>query len=277
MIAIKDRKNVYDIIASIKKGSNDFITNFYPDDEKLNYWIDKQIFFFKYFANTVFFFRKDRDFYHLYFCSKNLINLSVDLKIINNQFSEIFVSDCIGTEPLVEKLVAIFEECGFKKYVKYNRMKKFIYFNDLLPPVNQEVSFARLEDSLIIFDLFESNFDRFAEQLPTIEELEISITKNEVFILKDNSNIAGVLIRKMTSKSSLLMFFLVKIEYRNKKVGSKLLSYYFNECKNKRIIMWVLSNNKNAIDIYKHYGFSFDILNDQIMINNNMHYEAKNN
>ena len=277
MDAINNIENIFEMIAELRQRSKDCITNFYPNDEKLNYWIKKEIFFSEYLANTIFFIRKDRDFFHLYFCSKNLLTLQEDLKSINAQFPKIFVADCIGTGTNLETLVDVFEQCKFKKYILYNRMKKLVPINELLPDVSQDVIFPDLEDAPIIAAMFESNFDRFAEQLPTIEELEIAITNREVTIIKDSINIVGVLIRKMAIKSSLWMFFLVNKEYRNKKVGSRLLSYYFNECRNKRIIMWVLANNVNAIEIYKHYGFTFDSLNDQIMTNKNIQYETKNN
>jgi ribosomal protein S18 acetylase RimI-like enzyme len=275
MDKIFNRENVYKIIAKIKQSSKNCVTNFFPNDEKLDYWIGKNIFYSRDMVNSVFFFRKDRDFYHLYFYSKDLLTLKADLELINNQFSEILVADCIGTGNNLASIVEIFERCNFKKYILYNRMIKFINMNELLHEVSHEITFPELKEAPLIFNMFESSFDRFAEQLPTIEELEIAIRNREVFVTKDNTFITGVLIRKMTLKSSLFMFFLVNREHRSKKVGSKLLSYYFNECRNKRIMMWVLSNNANAIEIYKHYGFTFDSWNDQIMINKNFQYETR--
>ena len=277
MKVVVNKEVIYEKFSELKQKSKYCLTNFYPNDEKLDYWIEKNIFYLNSFANSVFFFRKDRDFFHLYFCSINLLSLQDDLKFINEQYSEILVADCIGPDSYLSPLVEVFETCGFKKYILYHRMKRFIQANELLLEVSQDVTFPTLNDAPIISAMFESNFDRYAEQLPTIEELEMANNNKEVILIRDHFKIAGVLIRKTAPKSSLWMFFLVNKECRNQKNGSKLLSYFFNECRNKRIIMWVLDNNINAIEIYKHYGFTFDSLDDQIMTNKDINYETTNN
>ena len=277
MKLVENIQSIYKRISDLKENSRDCLTNFYPNEEKLDYWIKKSILFTKNTKDTVFYFRKDRDFFHLYFYSRNKLDLEQELKIINSELTDIFIVDYIGNESNINIMVDVLEQCGFHKYIMYKRMKKFINANEILPDVNQDISYADLEDAPIIFSMFENNFDRFAEQLPTIDELEIAIRNREIIVLKDAINIAGILIRKMTPKSSLWMFFLVNKEYRNKKIGSKLLSFYFNECKDKRITMMVLANNYNAINIYKHYGFDFDGIVDQIMTNKNIQYEPRNN
>jgi len=278
MDLIHNIDTVYEHIGLIKNNSKQSITNFYPNNEKIKKWIDKKLFYKIFLTDTFFLIRKDRDFYHLYYYSKDINSLQSALKVLNNNYTnEIFVIDVLGEKIFLEKINEIFVNNGFNKYILYIRMFKFINHNDSLPKINEDVILAQLSDSKEIFQLFESEFDRFAEQIPTIVEIEELIESNEVLLIKINNDIAGILIRKNKIYSSLWSFFLVNKKYRNQKIGSKLLSYYFNECKGKKINMWVLSNNNNAISIYKHYGFDIDKLFNQIYINKNLNYETKSN
>jgi GNAT superfamily N-acetyltransferase len=276
MNLVNSRENAYEITAGIKKSSKDYITNFYPNDEKLNYWIESKVFYSKNVGNTVFFFRKDRDFYHLSFCAKNFESLYQSIKEISSIRTEIFVVDLVGTETSLKLLVNLFEELGFKKFVLYIRLINFISKDEVLPTASKDVVFPKLVESKIIAEMLEKTFDKYAEQIPTIKEIEVAINENMITIVRESSSIIGILMRDMAKFSSLWRFFLVSEKHRGKGVGSKLLNYYFNECKGKKIISWVLDINSNSLDLHKHYGFKFDSLRDQIMINRSEIFCQKN-
>jgi GNAT superfamily N-acetyltransferase len=276
MISIDKREDVSKIIASIKHGSKDYITNFYPNDEKINFWINGNFLFSKNFGNTVFFFRKDRNFYHLYFCSKDSTTLKISLKDLFSQSTDIIVVDLVGSESNLPALVNMFEKIGFNKYVLYHRLVKFIQEDEVLPPVSKDVVFPNFKESKEISEMLENAFDKYAEQIPTADEIEIAIRNKEVTIVREDGIIAGLLIRNVANYSSLWRFFLVSEKHRAQGVGSKLLSYYFNECKGKKIISWVLDPNINSIKIHKHYAFRFDTLKDQIMVNKDTMIYEKN-
>lgn len=230
-------------------------TNYYRNDEMLNYWISKKVLYFIVIGDTFFLFRRDRDFYHLYYITKNISSLVWDLKhFISHYYSEIFVSDIIE-----QSHIPLFEIVGFKKYKSLERMRVVISGTF---EVSEDVVFAKVGEAQVIFRMFENNFDKYAEQLPTIEELKIMIRNGEILVVRDKV-IAGILIRS-TRMSSILKHFLVDPTYRGQKIGSKLLNYYLNE--SDVITLWVLSDNEKAISVYKHFGFKFDKLKDQVMI-----------
>ena len=55
-------------------------------------------------------------------------------------------------------------------------------------------------------------------------------------------------------------------DYRDKKVGSRLLRRFFEEGKDtKRQLFWVIRTNENAIKRYKHYGFNEENMFDFVM------------
>jgi GNAT superfamily N-acetyltransferase len=208
----------------------------------------------------------------VYFYALDLQTLEGDLLDIGNR-NDIMVSDCIGID--LSEIINIFERCGFIKYVGYSKMKRVIGGDDVFPDV--DIVFPNVDKAGVICDMFDDNFDRFAEQLPTIDEMRLMLKNKEVLSVMEGDDIAGVLIRKPTPKTSVLMFYLVSPKYRNRKIGSKLLNYYLNEYKGGMITLWVLSNNENGISVYSHFGFTMEKVIDQIMINKDLYYEARNN
>jgi len=275
MILIENIEVVYCLINGVDKKDSEWVTNFYLNEDNLNHWIDKGRLFFLDCGSTVFFFRADRDFFHLYYYSNSMMSLQKDVKNIRNA-DYIIVVDCIGLASL-GRTVSVFIENGFKRYISYTKMQRAIGKEEILPNPSYDIVFPRLDEASIICKMFENNFDRFAEQLPTIDEMEKLITIKSVIMVREGSDIAGVLIRNKKLKTSVLMFYLVNKKYRGKGVGGALLSHYLNEYRGGIITLWVLSNNENAISVYQHYGFGKKQISDQILINKDIHYEAKSN
>jgi ribosomal protein S18 acetylase RimI-like enzyme len=61
-------------------------------------------------------------------------------------------------------------------------------------------------------------------------------------------------------------------------MGSLLLrSWLHKSSYSARQIFWVIQSNQNAIDKYKHYGFTEEDMIDIVLINKNLQYEAKDN
>jgi ribosomal protein S18 acetylase RimI-like enzyme len=54
---------------------------------------------------------------------------------------------------------------------------------------------------------------------------------------------------------------------RGQGVGSKLMRMFFHLCPEaRRVVLWVITTNENAITKYDHYHFKPDGLLDQVMI-----------
>ena len=72
---------------------------------------------------------------------------------------------------------------------------------------------------------------------------------------------------EVTGQSSLLRHWVVDGAHRDRRVGSRLMRRYFADCKDvRRFTLWVISDNDNAIDRYKHYGYQQDGLIDQVLM-----------
>ena len=71
MNPIQNPGQIFDAVQKAKAGATDFCTNFFPVESKLQGWIDHGELSAELHNGAVFFFRKDRDFLHLYFCAAN--------------------------------------------------------------------------------------------------------------------------------------------------------------------------------------------------------------
>jgi acyl carrier protein/GNAT superfamily N-acetyltransferase len=261
---------VFRAVAEIKKESRGaWITNLYPEEKKLQYWIDQQIFYVEHTPHTIFFLRKDQDFYHLYFYSESYLCLASSLEAINN--SDILVADCIGSKNEMEPVIDAFICAKYHLYTSFDRMKKIVS-EDEYKEISGVITLPGISEAGIIFTMLENAFDRFAEQLPSEAELKTIIKNQQALIIREGNDIAGILIRKKTGKSATLQHFLVAERYRGNKLGSRLLKYFINECMGGVITLWVLSSNKNAIEVYKHLGFTVDSMNNLVFINKTICY-----
>lgn len=269
-------EEVYAVMAKVKHGASEYITNFYPNDDRLGYWIKNGILFLEDHIETAFFFWRDREFFHLFYCSKSPADLKSHLMSLYTTCSEVLIADIPGRGSDVLQPVSLFEEAGFRKYVEYVRIYKFIDQDEKLPPVSPDVIFPDPDDAAIITEMFEANFDIFAEQVPCFDEIRMAIKDNKITVIKDEGRIVGILMRDIADYTATGRFFLVNPNIRGKGIGSKLMNYFLTECKGKRINAWVLAVNINSLQIYDHYNFKIDTFRDQLMINrNNILYERK--
>lgn len=124
-----------------------------------------------------------------------------------------------------------------------------------------------LEDVCEIKKILEDNFDILSERIPSIEELlEV---KNSTFIIKEDNEIASILISEIKGKTKELRYWLVLPEYRKKGYGSLLMKYFLNSNEETiRFTLWVDTSNLNAIKNYEINGFRKDRLINKIFINN---------
>jgi len=270
-----DIQNSIRIVKEYKKG---FITNFYPEVDKINTWIDNGQFHLEIMGDTVFFFREKMEYSYLFYCSTTAEALSHSLFELKSMMAGMhLVADLIGKKPDVQSVVDAFEANGFFKYTILNRMTR----NSSLDEQRNfysEIKKANMSHAKVIFDLLYQYFDPIAEQLPTQEEISEWIKSNHLLIFEENIAILGFIIFDLTGITSYLRYWFVHPQHRNKKIGSALLNAYFeNSNGTKRQLFWVIQTNDNAIKRYKHYGFVSENLYDFVVTNRNAHYETESN
>ena len=124
-----------------------------------------------------------------------------------------------------------------------------------------------LEDDFkeILF-LLEQNFDKYSERIPTLEKLKE--WKNSTFIIKENNEIAAVLVTETKGKSNEQHFWLVVEKFRGKGYGELIFTHCLNYNPNiTRYMSWLDVRNKYSIKKHAEFGFKKDRIYNHIYLN----------
>lgn len=176
-------------------------------------------------------------------------------------------ADLIGNETAVAEMLAPLEAAGFSSYARLQRMARPAQITGSTD-VNLPVVFVENTDAPAILELVENAFDRYGEQLPALYEIEAAIKNRQIFAVKRDEKIAGLLFFETQGFNSIVRFWAVAEEFRALKIGSALMQHYFKtQNAVRRFTLWVNTENENAIQKYKHYGYAPDGLIDCVLAN----------
>lgn len=269
MSPVRTVSEVFDAIQQTKAGAPDFCTNFFPVQRRLQEWIDHQELQGDFRPATAFFFRRDRDFHHLYFCAASQTALQRELAGLAEPRTERLVLDLVGQEAALHGLLTLWEKSGFRRYSRLFRMARTRGPADAVSPAAESpVTFAAAGDAPGILALLERAFDRFAEQLPTHYEIEAAVAQRQILVARRDGVVAGLLFFETQGFTSTLRFWAVAEEFRALRLGSVLMREYFaTQFAARRFVLWVAADNLNTIQKYRHYGYAPDGLVDYILAN----------
>ena len=111
-------------------------------------------------------------------------------------------------------------------------------------------------------------FNEQTEQIPYDEELLDFCKQNHVLVCEENGQMAGFLVFESNASTLYLRYWFTHPDYRNCKVGSRLLRRFFEVGKDtRRQLLWVISTNENALIRYRHFGFVEENMFDFVMQN----------
>lgn len=269
MSPVRTVAEVFDAIQQAKTGAPDFRTNFFPVQSKLQSWIDQGELFSNLQNGSTFFFKKDRDFWHFYFCAADLPALTREIPRLEEFKAAGMVTDVVGNGPALAELLTALQSSGFRNYTHLQRMMRPATQSEALPDDNNlEVSEAGPSDCHALLDLIESAFDRYGEQLPSLDEIKSAMGARQILMVKRDGAIAGLLFFETQGVSSTVRFWVVAEKFRALRVGSALMQRYLKiHSAVRRFTLWVNSANDNAIRKYEHYGYKPDGLVDHILAN----------
>ena len=269
MTPVATVSQVFDAIQQAKAGAPDFCTNFFPVQKKVLDWIEHGELHGAFRSDAVFFFRRDRDFWHLYYCAASKTALEREIPKVPEIGNEPVVLDLVGNEAAVSVPVGVWKAAGFNQHTRLFRMARVAQVpSEPVGEENDRIEFANLGDAPGIVDLLEGAFDRFGEQLPLLYEIEAAIQARQVLVARHEGKIAGLLFFETQGFSSTLRFWAVAEPYRALKFGSALMRQYFaTQCAVKRFVLWVAADNVNAVQKYGHYGYKPDGLVDYVLAN----------
>lgn len=266
---------VFDALQRVKTNAPAYCTNFFPAPQKVQRWIDQGELFLETSPGVAFFLKKDREFWRVYFCA-------ADRDVLRQQFMSI---DVVKAKPLVvdvleyenasDGLLPLVETVGFRRYARLCRLAR-VGSAGLPQGQSGEAQpvYAVPEDARDIFKILDSSFDRYAEQLPNISEIEMAVENRQILMLKHDQTIAGLLFFETLGAASAIRYWLVAEKFRTLHYGSALMRAYFAvHGAIRRFTLWVMADNESALQKYRHYGFMPDRLTDHILVNEMISHE----
>ena len=268
MTPVQTTQAVYDAIAQVKAEANGFCTNFYPTPIKLEGWIARKELWMVRRKATVFFLRREREFWHLHFCAPDAATLGRGLANLRELQTEKMVSDVIGTG---SELLPVMEQAGMRRYKQLIRMTR-VAQQEAAPatddPWREQIAFAGEPDADAVLGLIQSAFNHYAKQIPSPEEIRAAVQTHQIIILKLGSELAGALYFETHGATSTLRFWTVAARFRDRRVGGALLRHYIaSQCAVRRFVLWVDEGNDDAIRKYRHYHYENDGVSDYILAN----------
>ena len=242
-----------------------FLTNFYLDEAKHGLWIEKGVCEYEWVSDTLFIVKKSETFWNVFYCTTFLEAFSTDLENFKSRYPEtIMMFDIVGRDVQCTPMVKLFKEQGFTEATSLVRMTRMTGPMEYVP--DNSIRRANPNEVLSIHGLLHQFFDEKNEQIPFAEELERYANEGRLLVCEENDILAGFLIYEINATTLYLRYWFTHPDFRDKKVGSRLLRRFFEEGKDtKRQLFWVIRSNENAIKRYKHYGFVEENIYDFVM------------
>ncbi len=265
MLPVQTTQQVFEGMLRAKSGP-DFCTNFYPVRQKLEAWVAHNALAFQQGGETTFFFRRDRNFWHLFYCAPSIQALQRDLCTLEELQTERVVADVLGTPEALEAWLPMLESAGLRRYKRLARMGRPA--REIAAAVADGVALATRHDAGAIVALLEKAFDPFAKQLPSLEEIEAAAGGSEILLLKRGGALAGLLFFETRGVTSTLRFWAVAQEFRGSCVGSALIRHYLAGQRGvQRFVLWADGDDRVLIEKYRHYHYAEDGVVDYVLAN----------
>ncbi len=270
MCPVESIREVTEAVNQARTNAAEYCSNFFPAMPKLQGWISHGELFCDRREGVTFLWRKDRGFWHLYFCAANPAVLHQTMVAPPRLGTEPIVLDLVGKEPALAGMMSRFETAGFHIYSRLLRMARLVPWaaptSSAAP--DSRVVVAGPQDCQPIQDFLLRSFDCRAEQIPTPYEVEAAIEARQIRVLRGAEQLAGLLFFETQGFSSLLRYWVVAPEFRAQRFGAALMRCYLAEQPSvRRFLLWVAAANSEAISKYEHYGFAPDGLVDYVMAN----------
>lgn len=265
-VLVSNLSEISNAVIKVRNFKEGFVTNFFLDESKHQYWINNRILYIVDTPKVVLLFKKGDGYCNVYYIATNISELADMMDAVHTEFvDEQWFVEVVGRdvqcEPILKKLQLI-------GYTEYNCLKRMVKItSDYYDEKGLDgIEYALKDDVVEIDRCLHTFFNEKIEQLPLKDELIELIDRQCVIKCVEGNKTIGFLVFESNASTIHLRYWFSHPEYRNQKVGSRLLNRFFAIGKDtKRQILWVLKNNENAIKRYEHYGFTTENMNDYIL------------
>lgn len=249
-------------IRAMRKG---YLTNFFLDPVKHGLWIEKGDCYTERIKSTLFIIKQSPTFWNVFYCSTTIEEFKADLSSFIAGYPTLtMMFDIVGRDEQCQPMVELFHEQGCNEATSLVRMTRMTTPMEYTP--DSSIHNATESDVPEVSQLLHTYFDEQTEQIPYDEELLDYALQGHVLVCEEEGKMAGFLIYELNATTLYLRYWFTHPDFRDKKVGSRLLRRFFEEGRDtKRQLFWVICTNENAIKRYRHYGFTEENMYDYVM------------
>ena len=251
--------------AEIRALRGGFLTNFFLEPVKHGLWIEKGDCYVERVGSTLFVIKKSPAFWNVFYCTTTKEELGDDLSVFLSKYTgTTMMFDIVGREVQCQPMVSLFLEKGFTEATSLVRMTRMT--EPMVYEADSSIRMAAMADMAEVSRLLHTYFDEKTEQIPYDEELMDYAQQGHVLVCKEEGVMTGFLIFELNSTTLYLRYWFTHPDFRDRKVGSRLLRRFFEEGRDtKRQLFWVIRTNENAIKRYRHYRFEEENMYDFVM------------
>lgn len=258
-------EQVQGFVGDIRNLRQGFVTNFFWDERKHPYWVEAQSLFFGKTDHCYLLLHQNGEFSNLFYIATDMG--AVAEAIGQTALETDSVIDIVSKKDGQEE-TEILKGVGFEPYRQLFRMSHIGQLADNSWEEPEGVTMGEDADAEQVYDALQQGFDPLCEQLPSMQEVRDYIQRRQLLVVREGRTLCGFLIYELSGQTSwYLRYWYTVPEYRNRKVGSRLLKAALLKGRDtRRQQLWVVSDNENAIRRYEHYGFKRETVTDHVMI-----------
>jgi GNAT superfamily N-acetyltransferase len=264
---VQNRTALLEALDRVRRAGAEPVTNWFAT-HRIDYWIASNSLALLQGERALLILRRDSGFQRVYHFAADLEALSAVLRYSSREFaaSGVLITDLIGRPPDVDSAALVYRESGFVDHNCLVRMIRMAAPEEVAES-EPDVEFAEATDVAAVADFLGSLLDPYTDQIPDENEIREASARRNIILVRRSESVSGLILFETTGLTSHLRYWYVDRSARNQRIGARLIRQYFRQCIGcKRIILWVVSGNSDAISKYCHYGFRQDTLVDRIMI-----------
>lgn len=260
METLRDSETFQRCVGRMRRGSPDFTTNLYASRHQIERWCASGKLRAISAGSVVLLLRADRDLHHVYHVAEDRQALTAALRRLEPAN---YTTDLVGEGHQLDEICDAHADGGFAPHTFLIRMART---RRRSPAPRDGVDIATAADAPDVASLLDRLLDRFAEQVPEVDEVRREAEGGRLLVVRRGGAVAGMLMYETKGHTAHLRLWHVDPDARDDGVGGRLMARFLERCADaQRILLWVIGNNERSVAIYRHYGFEPDGLIDRIM------------
>lgn len=265
---VQSRADLLAALERVRRAGAGRVTNWFATAERIDHWIAGRSLSCLEGEGALLILLRDRGFHRVYHSAADLGALSALLGAFTEELAGdgVLTADLVGQPVDLEPVAAIYRESGFTDHNCLVRMVRMAAPEEV-GESQPDAAFAGPADVAAVAALLDRLLDPYTDQIPGKDEIHEAVSRRNVILVRSGESVGGMLLFESTGLTSHLRYWYVDDGARNQGIGARLMRQFLRlSSGSKRIILWVVNGNTDAIAKYGHYGFRPETLVDRIMI-----------